>query len=688
VVLKLRAWGIVAVLSLLLMMAAEIAFSVHGESLSWDEGNHIFAGYMSLKTHDYGLNPEHPPLVKMVAALPLMPLALRVPPLQNRWYKTESYLDGRELIYHNGPNDNGRYSGNTIIFRARMCVMPFILLLALLTFLAGSEMFGTTAGLVAMTLLAFEPSLLAHGPFVTTDATVTCMFLASIYSLYRWVKAPSLPRLLLVGLACGLALVAKHSAILLLPMMLVLLAGELVGRWVLQRRSTTGAALWRRCGLHAAKLFGGLAAISALAILILWAFYGFRYAARPAGLHLDADMEGAAHGLKPIIAQGIVFFAHHRLLPESYLFGLCDVINVGNWSPTFILGKVITHGVWYYFPVVLAIKLTLGMMGLLLIAAAAFFSGRFRPTRELFFLIVPAAIYLATAIASPLNIGIRHILPVLPFLILLAAGGACAMARSSKRWLYAVAALVTVHCLSSLMAYPNYLAYANEAWGGPSQTHRYLTDSNVDWGQQLIAVKAYVDKHQIHDCWFAYTVASAILPRDYGIPCKLLPTADTSWFGGDIEVPPVVHGPVFISYINLYGYEFGSEKLNAYQNFIALEPDAVIQDGVAVYNGDYSIPMARAIKYVNDAWQLRRNKDFAGALQSAETAVSIDPQFINAQRVLGQMLQHRGRNAEATIHYNQALAIARTMDPSAQEEPVHWINERLAEISKSTAQGK
>ena len=674
-----------AVLSLLLIMAGEIVFSVRGESLSWDEGDHIFAGYMSLKTHDYGLNPEHPPLVKMVAALPLMPLALRVPPLQNRWYKTESYYDGRDLIYRNGPSDGGRYSANTIIFRARMFVMPFTLLLALLTFLAGKEMFGTTAGLVAMTLLAFEPSLLAHGPFVTTDATVTCMFLACIYSLYRWVKAPSLPRLLMVGLACGMALVAKHSAILLLPMMLVLLAGELIGRWVLLRRSTTGAALWRRCGFHALKLFGGLAAISALAILILWVFYGFRYAARPAGLHLDSDMEGAAHGLKPIIAQGILFFAHHRLLPESYLFGLCDVINVGNWSPTFILGKVFTHGVWYYFPVVLAIKLTLGMIGLLLIAAAAFFSGRYRPTRESFFLIVPAAIYLATAIASPLNIGIRHILPVLPFLILLAAGGACALARNSKRWLYAVAALVTVHSLSSLMAYPNYLAYANEAWGGPSQTHRYLTDSNVDWGQQLIAVKAYVDEHQIHDCWFAYFVAPFILPSDYGIPCKLLPTADN---GGDIEVPPVVHGPVFISYGDLYGYEFGSEKLNPYQDFIARQPDAVIQDGVAVYSGDYSTPMARAIKYVSDAWRLRQSKDLAGALQSAETAVSIDPQFINAQRVLGRVLQDQGRNAEATSHYNQALAIARTMDPSAQEEPVNWINERLAEISKSTAQGK
>lgn len=687
VVLKRRAWVAATVLTLLAIMAAEIVFSVRGESLSWDEGDHIFAGYMSLKTHDYGLNPEHPPLVKMVAALPLLPLALRVPPLQGRWYKTEAYMDGRELLYRNGPGDGGRYSANSLIFRARMSVMVFVLLLALLTFLAGREMFGTSAGLVALTLIAFEPTILTNGPFVTTDATVSCMFLASIYSLYRWVKAPTLLRLLTVGLACGLALAAKHSAILLLPMMLVLLAGEVAGRWLSLRRSIQGAALWRRCGLHALKLFGGLAAISALAVLILWAFYGFRYAARPAGLHLD-DMDGAAHGLSPLVSRGVLFFAHHHLLPESYLFGLCDVINVGEWSPTFILGKVLNHGVWYYFPVALAIKLTLGIFGLLAIACMAFLSGRFRPAREIFFLTVPAAIYLGVAIHSTLNIGIRHILPVFPFLILLASGGVCALAQRSRRWSYAVGALVAAHCLSSLMAYPNYLAYANEAWGGPSQTHRYLTDSNTDWGQQLIAVKSYVDQHQIHDCWFAYFVASGILPSDYGIPCKLLPTADTSWFGMEIDVPPVVHGPIFISYGDLYGYEFGSEKLNPYQEFIARKPDAVIQDGVAVYSGDYSIPMARAIKHVHDAWRLRQRKDIAGALQEAETAVSIDPEFINAQRVLGRVLQDQGRNAEAAIHYNQALAIARTMDPSAQEEPVNWINQRLGEISKATAQGR
>ena len=682
--MKARVWTIAAVLSLLLIMAAEIVFSVRGESLSWDEGDHIFAGYMSLKTHDYGLNPEHPPLVKMVAALPLLPLALRVPLLQGRYFKLESYLDGRELIYHNGPSDGGRYTADSIIFRARMGVIVFVLLLALLTFLAGREMFGTAAGLVAMTLVVFEPTLLTNGPFVTTDATVSCMFLAGIYSLYRWVKAPSLLRLLIVGLACGLALAAKHSAILLLPMMIVLLAGELVVRCVSLRRSTSGLALLRTCGLQALKLFGGLAAISVLAILVLWAFYGFRYAARPAGLHLDPDLAASAQGLKPIEAQGIRFFARYHLLPESYLYGLADVRQMGNGMPTYIFGKVYGHGVWFYFPVAMAIKLTLGMFGLLGIAAAALLTGRLRLTREIYYLVVPTAIYLVVVIASPLNIGIRHILPALAFLILLAAGGACAMARNSKKMRYAVAALVAAHCISSLMVFPIYMAYANEAWGGPSQTYRYLTDSNTDWGQQLIAVKTYVDQHNIHECWFAYFVSPFILPSDYGIPCKLLPTADTGWAGMEIEVPPVVHGPVFISYSDLNSYEFGSEKLNPYLDFIARKPDAVIQNGVAVYYGDFSIPMAQAISHVHKAWRLRRSKDLAGALHEAETAVSIDPQFIDAQRALGRLLQDQGRNAEAASHYNQAMAIARAMDPSAQAEPVNWINQRLTEISKST----
>ena len=90
-------WATATVLALLLILAAQILHSIHGQSLTWDEDDHIFAGYETWKTHDYGLNPEHPPMVKMLATLPLLPLHLDVPPLQGRYFKTEAYMDGQQL---------------------------------------------------------------------------------------------------------------------------------------------------------------------------------------------------------------------------------------------------------------------------------------------------------------------------------------------------------------------------------------------------------------------------------------------------------------------------------------------------------------------------------------------------------------------------------------------------------------
>ncbi len=163
-----------AVSVLLLVMVAELAFSIRWQSLTWDEGDHLFAGYMSLKAHDYSLNPEHPPMAKMVAALPLLPLDLKIPPQQGRYFKEEAYFGGREMLFRNGPANGGKYSADTLIFRARMAVSVFVLMLALLVFLAGSEMFGLGAGLIAMTLFVFDPSVLTNGAYVTTDATVSC----------------------------------------------------------------------------------------------------------------------------------------------------------------------------------------------------------------------------------------------------------------------------------------------------------------------------------------------------------------------------------------------------------------------------------------------------------------------------------------------------------------------------------
>lgn len=179
-----RSWvKIAAVIFLLLVLEFQLLYSVKHESLTFDEGDHIFAGYMSLKHHDFGLNPEHPPLVKMIAAVPLLPMHLHEPQLQNRYFKTEAYLSGRDLIFQ---NDHEK-----VIFRARMAASIFALLAVLLAFLTAREMFGTGAGFIALALIVFEPNFLAHGALVTTDTGTAASLLASIYAFYRYVKSPT-----------------------------------------------------------------------------------------------------------------------------------------------------------------------------------------------------------------------------------------------------------------------------------------------------------------------------------------------------------------------------------------------------------------------------------------------------------------------------------------------------------------
>jgi 4-amino-4-deoxy-L-arabinose transferase-like glycosyltransferase len=653
-------------------MLFEIVSSISWQSPSWDEGDHLFAGYMSLKKDDNSLNPEHPPMAKMVAALPLLPLDLKTAPQQGRYFKDEAYFGGRELIYRNGPANGGRYSADTILFRARMAVSVFTFALALLVFFAGWEMFSLPAGVLAMALFAFEPSILANGAYVTTDMTVACMFFAAVFGFYRYVKAPSVSRLLVAGVLAGMCLAAKHSAVLLLPMLIALTIGELLIER--RQRSASRASLLR--------LLGAVTSICALAIFVLWAFYSFRYAMRPDGSAMTPSLAANAAALPAIQAKGILLFAKLHLLPESYLYGLIDVLVVGDFTPSYIFGKVYAHGVWFYFPVVLALKWTIGAMGLFAMALWAVFSGRLngrlgRP-REVLFLTVPPIIYLAAAITSPLNIGVRHILPVFAFLLTLAAGGAWAMVERNSRWGYAVALLLLAHIVSSARVYPNYLPYANELFGGPSKTNYYLTDSAVDWGQQLKAVKQYTDDNHITHCWFAYTVAPFLLPADYGIPCKLLPTADT--FGQiDIDVPQTVEGPVLVSYLALNGYEYGTSVRNPYQELFHRQPDAVIRDGVAVFNGSFHLPLASSLQYIHRSGTLLP-KDPAGALREARQAVAIAPNDLDPVMAMGDALRASGSKAEAATHYNQAREIVKRMEPSAQKDWNVTLDQRMGSV--------
>ena len=672
----------VTVLTLLLILSAQILRAIHGQSLTWDEDDHIFAGYESWKTHDFGLNPEHPPLVKLLATLPLLPLHLNTPPLQNRFFKTESYLDGRQLLFHNGPADGNRYSAETLVFRARLPTLLFTLAAALLVFFAAREMFNLRAGLLALTLFCFEPNLLAHGAYVTTDMAASCTIFATIYFLWRYVQRPTPARLAVTGLAAGLALAAKHSTVLLAPMLVLLLAGELLVRALsLRRPRDPRQTTLPRTALHYAA---ALAVITLIGVLILWAFYGFRYAARPAPLALSPSLTDYVGPLAGIEARGLLFAAHFHLLPESYLYGLADVRKMANDMPSFFLGRVYRHGVWYYFPVVFLIKSTLAFLAALAFTLFAIARGYIRNARALWFLIAPPALYFAVAMSSHLNIGARHILLVWVFGCALAGAGLSSLIEHHRRWLYPVAALLLLHAATTLHASPNYIAYANEAWGGPTHTYRYLSDSNTDWGQQLLATSAYLRDHHITHCTFAYFVTPFVLPRDYGIPCTYLATFDSVGFGDLPNVPATIDtaidGPLLISAGDLNGFEFGSSVLNPYESMRNVTPTAYIQDGIFVFNGRFNLPLAAALAHVDHAQFLFAAHNNRAALSEAILAESLAPNAVEPELILGDTQAAAGNKQAARQAYARAIPTIQTMEPEARDQWLATVHKKLSTL--------
>jgi hypothetical protein len=650
-----------AVVALLVIQAGLVATVVHRESLTFDEDNHMFAGYMMWKTGDYGLNPEHPPLVKLLATVPVLHGNLWIPPLQGRFFKEESYLDGRDWLARNDG------ASQRLVFRMRMAAGLLAWALSLVVFFAAREWFGTAAALIALVLLVFDPDIMAHSGLVTTDIGVSLFFLASIYAFYRFVTCPTAVRLLVAGLAAGLLAATKHSGILFVPM----IAPAMIYEVVLAPQGTRVRQALRLCG--------AFCAIVAIAGVVLWAFYGFRYASRPAGLALGTSLASYVAPLGHFDSTVVMTVARLHLLPESYLMGLVDVKRMAEFYPTFIFGTVHAHGVWYYFPSVILIKTTLGLLVLLVLAVWAAISGRIGRTRELVWLLAPGAVYLAIAMISGIDIGARHILPLYAMAAIFAGAGATSLGRGSRVWSGVVAALIAAHIAASLATYPNPMVFANLAWGGAKNTHNLLSDANVDWGQQLYQVKAWQDRHPQEECWFAYFARPEIDPAVYGIRCHALPTLDTFWMGGWEIVPPEIHGTVLISAGDLSGCEWPSGLVNPYRDFQKLQPAEVIDDSVFVYQGTLHTEKAAALSRMLAAYRLLGARQADAALALAQQAVGIAPGDIFAETVLGDAEAASGHKDEARAAWTQAIGAARQLEPDAQ---VSYIPDLQSKIDR------
>src|SRR5258708_22259076 len=157
--------------------------------------------------------------------------------------------------------------------------------------------------------------------------------------------------------------------------------------------------------------------------------------------------------------------ARWKVLPESWLYGLADVRSVANTWPSYMFGKVYAHGVWFYFPVAFVIKATLTTLILLLLIVYAVVTGKLRGWREILFLSLPPALYFCISMTSSLNIGVRHILLVFIFLLVLAGGAAGSLIQSDRRWGGPGAVLIMFYVMTSLPRFPtSYISCHNDLW--------------------------------------------------------------------------------------------------------------------------------------------------------------------------------------------------------------------------------
>ncbi|HTV66841.1 MAG TPA: glycosyltransferase family 39 protein, partial [Bryocella sp.] len=321
-------------------------------SITSDEIDHLHAAYRYWQCNDFGWNPEHPPLVKIVAGLPLQAMHIN-DPIQGACGhvddKATDFILGHKFVFANS---------ESMLTAARFAVSLFPVLLLLAVWFFARKLFGLPVAILCGILLAFEPNILAHGALVTTDVASALGIFLAVYALYCYELEPNFSRLLALGLATGFALCAKHSTV----MLAIILPALVIGYALLAGRPGLGRRLLRRAGV--------LAAAATIAMVVLWASYGFRYAARPGGAAIAVPPKMVlAHGAAAtkIIPQ----LQSWRVAPQAYLVGLQDVLvesEVGRVA--FILGKLYKQGRWFYFPVAAAIKFTLPFLVMVLLSAA------------------------------------------------------------------------------------------------------------------------------------------------------------------------------------------------------------------------------------------------------------------------------------------------------------------------------
>ena len=532
--------------------------SMRQKGVTSDEVAHLPAGYTYLVLGDFRLNPEHPPLIKILSGLPLLFLHPQLDLNDPTWnlkgssytWETTQWTFGQKFLHQ--WND-----GERLLFWGRVPIVLLSLLLGLAVYLCAWDWYGWKAGCFALALYLFNPDMLAHGQLVTTDLGLTCFLFVGVYAFQRALRRMTVWNVLLAGLAVGLALVVKFSGVLIFPMLALISAVFVFSSFTINLQFGKTGAGRREISSRLGKLAAAavLIAVTGLAgLATIWASYGFHYRISPDPQVSQAlNWKDLYRRATPSLKLDIVSLTHNwRLVPEAYSYGFLTVIKDSTGRFAFLRGETSPIGFQSYFLVTFLVKTTLPLI--LLIGFGVWFIRRdgMGWANEAI-LLVPASFYYLVAISTNLNIGHRHILPIYPFLIVFASKVARAFDSPRSRVLAVICALLLAWNIGeAAFIYPHFLAYFNEIAGGPAQGRQWLVDSNLDWGQDLKGLAKYRQQHPEGELYLCYFGNDS--PKKSGIKAHLLPGSPSEMSAADDftrfdQIPPGATVAVSATYL-------------------------------------------------------------------------------------------------------------------------------------------
>lgn len=508
---------------LLTVFFALIFSSSWNESAIFDETAHIGAAYSYVTLKDMRLNPEHPPLMKDLAGISMLLIPnLSFPTNTEAWQRqiNGQWDQGGNFLFSFG-ND-----AQKILHYARFPIILLALILGAMLFIWVRGLYGNATALLTLLFYTASPTIIAHSRYVTTDIAAAFAFFIGIITFLKFLRRPTSLRLLLCALAFATAQLLKFSLVLLAPLYVIF---ALV--WIWSDEEIWGARYENQKQKiktllsQTFSLGSKILAIWALAGLVIWAVYTWHVWNYPLEKQrIDVSAQIGSFKFKPLVTLDTWLIEHKATRPlGQYLFGVMMVTQrTAGGNNAYFLGEVSSKGWWYYFPTAYLLKETLAFHILTLIALLVacwrvlkakhksiqsirgWIHDNFAIFASLFFV----GFYWFSSIINPLNIGIRHVLPTFPFIYFLVARQLVLWVRrptlerpaSTREWMvkiyegiiiplpkvFIITVLLVWMIISSLSVYPYYLSYFNELAGGTLNGHYYITDSNYDWGQDLI----------------------------------------------------------------------------------------------------------------------------------------------------------------------------------------------------------